>query len=40
VALGGCLLHARFDFPLQMYSILLLFLALCAVLFSLSRAEE
>lgn len=40
VALGGCLLHARFDFPLQMYSILLLFLALCAVLASLSRAEE
>lgn len=40
VALGGCLLHARFDFPLQMYSILLLFLTLCAVLASLSRAEE
>ncbi|MDW8308556.1 MAG: O-antigen ligase family protein [Verrucomicrobiales bacterium] len=40
VALGGCLVHARFDFPLQMYSILLLFLTLCAVLFSLSRAEE
>jgi O-antigen ligase len=40
VALAGCLMHARFDFPLQMYSILLLFLVLCGVLFSLSRAEE
>jgi len=27
-ALGGCLLHARFDYPLQVYSILFLFLVL------------
>ena len=31
-ALAGCLTHALFDFPLQMYSILFLFLLLCAVL--------
>lgn len=32
VALWGCLAHAKFSFPLQIYSILLLFLSLCAVL--------
>lgn len=37
LALGGCLVHARYDFPLQIYSILLLFLLICAVLFSLRR---
>ena len=37
LALAGCLVHARFDFPFQMYSILFLFLTLCAVLLSLSR---
>ena len=37
LALGGCLVHARFDFPFQMYSIVFLFLVLCAVLFNLSR---
>jgi O-antigen ligase len=37
VALGGCLLHARWDFPLQVYSILFLFLLHCAVLTTLSR---
>jgi hypothetical protein len=31
------LIEARFDFPFQIHSILFLFLALCAVLFSLSR---
>jgi len=40
VALAGCLLHARFDFPLQIYSILLLFLVLCAIVFSLSRHSD
>src|SRR5205809_2043726 len=30
LALGGCLIHARYDFPFQIYSILLLFLVLCA----------
>lgn len=36
VALGGCLLHARFDFPFQIYSILFLSLVLCALLSTLS----
>ena len=36
LALAGCLIEARFDFPFQIHSILLLFLVLCAVLFSLS----
>jgi hypothetical protein len=37
LAMVGCLLHARFDFPFQIYSILFLFLILCAVAMSLSR---
>jgi O-antigen ligase len=37
LALAGCLAQACFDFPLQIHSILLLFLVLCAVLFSLGR---
>jgi hypothetical protein len=37
LALAGCLVEARFDFPFQIHSILFLFLALCAVLFSLGR---
>jgi hypothetical protein len=37
LALGGCLVHARFDFPFQMHSIVFLFLVLCATLFNLSR---
>lgn len=37
LALAGCLAHGRFDFPFQIYSILLLFVALCAVLFTVSR---
>ena len=37
LTLAGCLVHARFDFPFQMHSIVLLFLILCAVLFNLSR---
>jgi len=36
MALAGCLVHARFDFPLQIYSILFLFLLLCAILSTLS----
>jgi O-antigen ligase len=39
VALGGCLLHAVFDFPLQVHSVLTLFLILCAVLSCLARGE-
>jgi hypothetical protein len=34
LALAGCLAHARFDFPFQIYSILFLFLVLCAIAFS------
>ncbi len=37
LALGGCLVHARFDFPFQIYSILFLYLVLCAIVFNLSR---
>jgi len=36
IALGGCLIHARFDFPFQIYSILFLSLVLCALLSSVS----
>ncbi len=32
LGLGGCLVHALFDFPFQIHSILLLFLVICAVL--------
>jgi O-antigen ligase len=39
VALGGCLVHAAFDFPLQIHSVLTLFLVLCAVLSCLTRRE-
>jgi len=37
LALGGCMLRARFDFPFQIHSILFLFLVLCAALFCLTR---
>lgn len=37
LALAGCLIQARFDFPFQVYSILLLFLFHCAILSTLSR---
>ena len=37
VALLGCLLHARFDFPLQIYSIQFVCVLLGAILFSGSR---
>jgi O-antigen ligase len=37
VSLGGCMIHACFDFPFQIHSILTLFLVLCAVLSCLSR---
>lgn len=39
LGLAGCLAHARFDFPLQVHSVLFLFLLLCAILFNLSRAN-
>jgi hypothetical protein len=37
LALAGCLVHARFDFPFQIHSIIFLFLALCAILSNLTR---
>jgi len=37
LSIGGCLLHARYDFPFQIYSIVFLFLTMCAILFSVSR---
>ena len=37
LALAGCLVHARYDFPFQVHSIVFLFLVLCAILFVLSR---
>lgn len=37
VALAGCLAHARYDFPFQVYSIVFLFLLLCSMLFCLSN---
>ncbi len=40
LAMAGCLLHARYDFPFQIFSIVFLFLVLCAVLFSLSRRGD
>lgn len=37
VAIIGCMVHATFDFPFQIYSILFLFTVYCAILFSISR---
>ena len=37
LALGGCLVEARFDFPFQVHSTLFLFLVICAILFNLRR---
>jgi O-antigen ligase len=37
LAMAGCLLHARFDFPFQVHSVLFLFVVLCAVAFSLTN---
>jgi hypothetical protein len=40
VSLAGCLLHARYDFPFQICSVLFLFLLLCAILSCLSRRSS
>ena len=37
LGLGGCLIHALFDFTFQIHSTLFLFLVICAILFGLSR---
>ena len=39
LALAGALLHAKFDFPFQIYSILFLFLLLCSILSCVGRRE-
>ncbi len=39
LALAGSLLHAKFDFPFQIYSIQFLFVLLCAILFSSGRVN-
>jgi hypothetical protein len=39
LSLFGCLVHAKFDFPLQVYSILHLFLLECVILTCLSRTR-
>ena len=40
LALAGCLIQANFDFPFQIYSIVFLFLLICAVLFSLGQLPD
>ncbi len=37
ISIAGCLVHARVDFPFQIYSVLFLAIVLCAVLFSISK---
>ena len=37
LSLAGCLVHARWDLPFQIYSILFLVLVLCAMAASLTR---
>jgi O-antigen ligase len=37
LAAAGCLLHARFDFPLQIYSLQIMFATLCSILTVLAR---
>ncbi len=39
IAIGGCLVHARFDFPLQIYSVLFLFVMTCSMLFSSTKKK-
>jgi len=40
VSLAGCLLHARYDFPFQICSVLFVFLLLSAILSCLSRGQS
>lgn len=37
LAMAGCFLHAKYDFPFQIYSIHFVFLLLCSIAFCLSR---
>ncbi len=36
ISLAGCLMHGKFDFPFQIYSVVFLFLLLSAIQFSLT----
>jgi hypothetical protein len=40
MGLGGCLVHALFDFPFQVYSVVFLFLIWCALVVNLSRETD
>jgi hypothetical protein len=40
LALVGCLAHAKFDFPFQIYSVLFLFLLLGTMSFSMTRQAQ
>ncbi len=40
LALAGCLVHARYDFPFQIYSLQLQFLLVCVVLLCVSRKSS
>ncbi len=40
LSLAGCLVHAKFDFPFQIHSVLLLFILFCSLLFCLSRKKS
>lgn len=40
LALAGCLVHARYDYPLQVYSVFFLFLTHCSVLAVLSKSRR
>jgi hypothetical protein len=37
LAMGGCMVHALFDFPFQIYSVVFLFLIWCAMISNISR---
>jgi len=39
LALTGCIIHARFDFPFQIYSVLFVFVIWCAILNNLGRTS-
>ncbi len=39
MAMGGCMVHALFDFPFQVYSVVFLFLVWCAMVLNVSRND-
>ena len=40
LAMAGCLVHARFDFPFRVHSIATVFLLYCSILSCSSRAQK